>query len=52
MKYEYVSEIPKEYQILINHLIENGIISADKGKFEYPLNPDILFTLKIICRLL
>lgn len=51
IKFKTVEEIPERYQDLVDQLIGRGIIDADYGELEYPLNEDMLYLIKVMQRM-
>ncbi len=49
MVYKTINEIPKEYQFIINKLIDNGLITTDK-KREFYLTYEMLQIILIMVR--
>ena len=49
MQYEFVSDIPKEYVVIIDRLREKGIMPSTE-KLEYPLSEESLYLLKLLAR--
>ncbi len=52
MRFTKLQDIPEEYCELIKLLIEKGIIVVNNGEFEYPLNLDLLYLIRIIQRMI
>ena len=48
MRFRNLHEIPEEYRNLVELLIAKGVIAVNNGDFEYPLNLDQLYLIKII----
>lgn len=51
MRFRNLHEIPEEYRNLVELLITKGVIVVNNGDFEYPLNLDQLYLIKIIQRM-
>ena len=52
MRFTKLQDIPSEYRVLINLLIEKGIIVVTNDEFEYPLSLDQLYLIRIIQRMI
>lgn len=49
MGYKTINEIPEKYLIIVQRLVEQGIIGCS-DELEYPLTEDMLYLLKILTR--
>lgn len=52
MFFRKLEEIPDEYQELVEQLVNRGIIVIKEKEFEFPLNMEMLYLIKIMQRMI